>query len=195
MKILILFISILAALSCQKSSFGIDISFNGNYSTSYTSTYKYTRTSYGLEIGLPLNRFMQLELGESYTSDLYEYNDAYKTNLTSQGATSLPAGKLTQQIDSTDTYTNLSVGLFNYYFSPSIYGGIMNRKQKTKDIYGQESNDEVPMTWDAGAALSIRITRYFHLKITYRISPSGVNSPYGNPYYDQSYWGGITLSF
>ncbi|MGY3804300.1 hypothetical protein ACWNT8_09585 [Pigmentibacter ruber] len=193
MKIFLL--TIINFIFISKIAFAIDITFNGNYSTSYTSTYKYTRTSYGLEIGLPINRFMQIEMGESFTSDLYEYNDAYRTYVASQGTKTLPAGQLTQQIDSTDTFTNLSIGLFNYYFSPSIYGGILNRKQKTKDIYGQESNDEVPLTWDAGASLSMRITRYFHLKITYRISPSGVNSPYGNPYYDQSYWGGITLSF
>lgn len=187
-------ILIFLLLTFAHATYALELTFNGNYSTSYTSIYKYTRTSYGLEIGFPLNRFMKLEIGESFTSDVYEYRDDYREYLISQGVTSLPAGTLSQKIDSTDTFSNLSLGLFNYYFSPSIFGGVLYRQQKSKDIYGRENNEDSAVTWDAGAALSLRITRYVHFKITYRISPAGVSSPSGNPYYDQSYWGGITVS-
>lgn len=174
--------------------YSIEITINGSYANSYSTNYQYTKTSYGLELGVPLNQFMEIDSGQTYTNEIYAYNNDYKNYLLSKG-TALPAGNLTQEYDTTDSYANLSLGLFNYYFSPSIYGGVLNRRTKSKDYYGQVTEEETPLTWDAGAALSIRVGRHFKFKITYRISPSGVNSPYGSPYYDTSYLGGITLSF
>ncbi len=194
MKLIKNTINILFILLYPIFCYSIEITLNGSYANSYSTSYQYTKTSYGLDIGFPLNQFMELNSGQTYTNEIYTYTDDYKKYLISKGNI-LPAGNLTQEYDTTDSFANLSIGLFNYYFSPSIYGGVLNRKSKFKDYFGQVSEEETPLTWDAGAALSIRMGRHFKLKITYRISPSGVNSPSGSPYYDNSYWGGITLSF
>jgi hypothetical protein len=171
-----------------------DLTFNGSYLNSYTSSYQYTKTSYGIDLGIPLNRYFELNLGESVSKETYIFTDDYKNYLISKG-NSFPQGNLTQEYDSNDTYANLSLGLFSLYVSPSIYGGLMNREIYFRDYFGTVSTDTEKLTWDAGAALSIRLSRHLRFKVTYRISPSGVNSPYGNPYYDQSYWFGLTLSF
>ncbi len=170
-----------------------DLTLNGNYSVSYNSNYKYTKTSYGLDLGIPLNNYFELNFGDSITKEIYVYNDDYKNYLISKGNT-FPAGDLTQEYNSADNYANLSLGLFSLYVSPSIYGGVVYRRSYFKDYVGTESSGD-ELTWNAGAALSIRLSRHFRFKVTYRISPSGVNSPYGNPYYDQSYSGGLTISF
>ena len=171
-----------------------DLTFNGNYIVSYNSDYKYTKISYGLDLGIPLNRFFELNIGDCITRENYIYTEDYKNYLISKGS-SFPPGNITQEYDSNDIYANLSLGLFSLYVSPSIYGGVLNRQSYFRDYYGTVSTDNQNLTWDAGAALSIRLSRHLRFKVTYRISPSGVNSPYGYPYYDQSYWVGLTISF
>ncbi len=170
-----------------------DLTLNGNYSTNYTSSYKYTRTSWGIDLGIPLGNYFEINIGECITRDLYEYNDEYKNFLISKG-NSFPPGDLSQEYNIEDTYANLSFGLFNKYVSPSIYGGLLNRQIYYRDYYGQTTHDSEPLTWDAGAALSIYMGRHLRLKVTYRISPSGVSSPSGDKYYDEAYWLGLTIS-
>jgi hypothetical protein len=170
-----------------------DLTFNGSYSVSYNSEYKYTRVSYGLDLGIPLNNYFELNLGDCITKEIYVFTDDYKNYFISKG-NNFPAGDLTQEFNSSDSYANLSIGLFSLYVSPSIYGGIIYRRTYFYDYFGAESSGN-ELTWDAGAALSIRLGRHLRFKLTYRISPSGVHSPYGSPYYDQSYWGGLTISF
>lgn len=171
-----------------------DLTINGSYVNNYSSTYKNTKTSYGIDLGIPLNQFFELNFGETITNETYVFTDEYKNYLISKGNT-LPLGNLIQKYDASDTYANLSLGLFNLYVSPSIYGGLMNRQIYFRDYYGQETNESENITWNVGAALSVHLSKHLRFKVTYRISPSGVNSPYGNPYYDQSYWGGLTIIF
>ncbi len=195
-KIIIIIISYIIVIKnyplyAQENHF--DLTFNGSYSVSNNTDYKYTKTSYGLDLGIPLSNYFELNFGDSITKEIYVYTAEYKNYFISKGNT-FPAGDLTQEYHSSDTYANLSVGLFSLYISPSIYGGVIYRRIYFKDYYGTESTGD-ELTWDAGAALSIRLSRHFRLKVTYRISPSGVNSPNGNPYYDHSYSGGLTISF
>ncbi|APJ03550.1 hypothetical protein [Silvanigrella aquatica] len=189
----IIFIFLFSVYS-TKFIYAVEITLNGNYANSYTSSYQYTKITYGLDISIPLGNYFEFNFGETISDEQYTYNDEYKNYLISKGNT-LPAGKLTQSYKSTDNYGNLSLGIFSYNISPSIYGGIVDRDSYFKDYYGQETNDYGYITWNAGAALSIHVGRHFAIKVTYRISPSGVNSPSGTTYYDQSYTGGLTLRF
>ena len=191
--ITIFYLIILGNIPAYAQGNYFDLTFNGSYSVSYNSEYKYKKISYGLDLGIPLGSYFELNLGDCITKESYVYTDDYKNYLISKGNT-LPTGDLTQEYDSADSYANLSLGLFSLYVSPSIYGGVIYRRTYFMDYFGNESTGDA-VTWDAGAALSIRLGRHLRFKVTYRISPSGVNSPYGNPYYDQSYWGGLTISF
>jgi hypothetical protein len=170
-----------------------DITFNGSFQSSFTTNYKYTKTSYGIELGIPLSSFFEINIGESFATSKYIYTDEYKAYLTSKGI-SLPTGDLTQEYLTTSTYGNISIGLFGYYLSPSIYGGVMNSQTRYKDFFGVETSKQENLSWDAGAALSIRLSRYLKFKINYRISPSNINTASGAPLYDQSYTGGLTIS-
>ena len=191
---IIIFINILTStFNLNTKARGIDLTLNGSYSNSYTSDYKYTRTSYGLDLGIPLGNYFELNIGHTITNDSYVYTTEYKNYLINKGNT-LPAGDLIQEYNTKDTFSNLSVGLFNSYIIPSIFGGIVYRKIYFKDYYGTESTGD-ELTWNAGAALSIRLGRHIRLKISYNISPSGISSPSGSPNYNQSYLGGLTLVF
>ena len=41
-----------------------DITFNGSFQSSFTTNYKYTKTSYGIELGIPLSSFFEINIGE-----------------------------------------------------------------------------------------------------------------------------------
>ncbi|WP_397601869.1 hypothetical protein [Silvanigrella sp.] len=78
MKLIKNTINILFILLYPIFCYSIEITLNGSYANSYSTSYQYTKTSYGLDIGFPLNQFMELKSGQTYTNEIYTYTDDYK---------------------------------------------------------------------------------------------------------------------
>ncbi len=166
-----------------------DLSLNGNYQTSYASTYKYTRTFGEIELSIPMNSYMEFTTGEDITIEKYNFTEDYKQFLIDKGL-DLPPGDILRETKTFDTYANMGVGMYAWNVAPSIFGGIIHRHQCSQDYISGSSCDDVPITWNAGATVSIYMNPHFRFKFTYKISPSV--SYYGNSKYDETYSAGIT---
>ncbi|KAB8033777.1 hypothetical protein [Fluviispira multicolorata] len=170
-----------------------NLTINGNYQTSYSSTYKNTQLTWGVELGIPLFQYLELSLGKSYTKDTYEYTDDYKNSLTNKGLV-LPAGTLTQENDTSDTYINLTLSPIWTYINPSIFGGFLMRNVCSRDYFGDNTCENQALTWNAGGAISFYLSQYLRIKFSYKISPSGY-SLNQKKYYDETITAGITFVY
>ncbi len=169
------------------------LTFNGNYETTFSTTYKNTQFTWGLELGIPLNRFFELGFGKSFTQDIYEYSDDYKNSLINKGLI-LPSGTLKQENDTSDTYINLIVSPNWVYVNPSISGGLLMRSVCSRDYFNDATCQNQKLTWNLGGGLSFYITEYLRFKVAYKISPSGYRLNSKN-YYDERYTAGITFLY
>ncbi len=186
-----LFFSIFISFPCLKAAArDFELSLSGNYQTSYDKNYKYTRTSGNADLSIPLNNYMEFSTGEDVSIEKYDFTDEYRDYLISRGLT-LEPGEVVQKTETYDTYANMGFGMYAWNVAPSVFAGLMNRHQCSEDYISGNECDNVPITWNAGAAVSVFVTSHFKLKFTYKISPSVTY--YGTKKYDESYTGGISF--
>ncbi|WP_186643839.1 hypothetical protein [Fluviispira vulneris] len=169
------------------------LTFNGNYQTTYFTTYKNTEFTWGVELGIPLHRFFELGIGKSFTQDIYEYSEDYKNSLIDKGLV-LPSGTLKQENDTSDTYLNLIVSPNWIYVNPSISSGLLMRSVCSRDYFDDTTCQNQKLTWNLGVGLSFYISENFRFKVSYKISPSGYRLNSKN-YYDETYTAGITFLY
>ncbi len=149
----------------------LSMTLNGMLGNHYYRLEKHEKTLLGLEIGIPLTRFFQIDLGHSYNQDKTTYSDEYRKNVESLGYT-LPLGKIEQMNSSLQTYANGSVGFIIGFVRPTLFGGALWQTTCDEDTFQDYGCQRQPMTWNAGVGLGAVLTRFVQLKAQYRISPN-----------------------
>ena len=148
----------------------VDISINGSYSKSHAVFSTTTRTSYGLELGLPISSFFEVALGHTVTKDTETFNSIYLRLLRAKGI-DLPEYHRKSSI--TDSSVNGSMGVVVGPLKPTVFAGVLWRKECGSDSLAvSPCQSAAGPTWNAGIGVSVLVTYALRLKITYRISPS-----------------------
>jgi hypothetical protein len=170
-SISIYFLIIFLILNAQAQYEYLSMTLNGMLGNHYYRSEKQERTLLGLEVGIPLTRFFQIDLGHNYTQDKTTYSDEYRKNVESLGYV-LPKGKLEQMNSSLQTYINGSIGVVIGFVRPTVFGGALWQTVCEEDTFTDYGCQRLAMTWNAGVGIGAVLTRYIQLKAQYRISPN-----------------------
>lgn len=149
----------------------LDISLSGSYQKAHSHYSTNLRRSLGLELGIPLSAYLSLAVGHTIVQSNTEYNEKYREVLVARGLRDLPP-KLTQSYQTNDTTVNAAIGVALGALRPSLFGGALWRRSCSEDTFYDEGCEKDPVTWNAGAGLSIFLTQSMRFKVSYRISPS-----------------------
>lgn len=171
----------------------IDISLSGSYQSDIQKYLTSTRRSLGLELGLPINSFLDLSLGHTQIQDRDNYNHIYRDVKKSQGV-AVPDGELEQNTQIVDTSFNAAVGYTFGFIKPTFFGGALWRRSCLEDTYQDYGCIDQDVTWNAGLGLSTYITTNTRFRVSYRRSPSASQESVKKNY-DELTSIGLTWSF
>jgi opacity protein-like surface antigen len=186
---LITFFSTVISLENANAEY-VNISLDGSYNktlSQYSTTY---RKSWGLSLGIPITKILEIEFGHTFSDDKTVYNSDYRTLLESKGVF-LPSTEISSKQQVQDYSANAALGIPLKYIRPSLFGGILQRKVCTETPFEDEGCSAQKTTWNAGLSLQTYITQSLRLKMSYRLSPSTTTSP-GKRQFDELVSAGIS---
>lgn len=155
----------------------LNISLDGSYEQLHDEDSDTTKTSLGGELGLPLSSFFELAVGHILSVYREDYTDNYRQKILEYygryGLTDADLPRdLIRETTVMDTSLNAVVGYPIQSFKPAIFGGKLWRKVCKEDTFEDKGCASADVTWNAGVALSVMVTRALRLQLSYRISPS-----------------------
>ncbi len=184
--------SALAAPLCPPALGDIlDLTLNGAYSQAVTSYYTKTAQNYGFQVDVPLLGVLFASSSYTLSETKTRYSDTYRALVLSRGATSLPA-VLEEVENSAGTTADLALSAPLGFVRPTLFGGALWRQVCFEDAFEDYGCHQEAVTWNAGAALSVHVTSFLRLKVTYRASPSAMFS--SDKTFDTSISSGLTWS-
>lgn len=149
----------------------LDISVSGSYQKTLADDRDNYRRSWGLELGLPLTSFFEVQFGHTFIEDVTIFNERYRESAENAGY-DLPEGRLKAQSRVFDYSANGDLGVSFRAIRPSIFGGALRRKICREDYYEDHGCEQIDLSWNAGVALQVYITMSMRLKASYRVSPA-----------------------
>ena len=162
-----------AALSDRSFAQGrfLDIGLTGSYQKTLADDRDNYRRSWGLELGLPLTSFFEVQFGHTFVEDVTIFNESFRASAQRAGY-ELPEGRLKSQSRVFDYSVNGDLGMALRGVRPSIFGGALRRKICREDYFEDHGCEQIDLSWNAGVALQVYLTNSIRLKASYRLSPA-----------------------
>jgi hypothetical protein len=148
-----------------------DLSVNASFMKAHQELKTNTRTSLGIEIGVPITSYFEVGLGHSLLVDKQVFNESYKEYVRSKGY-EVPDGEIKSVDEVADTSLNASVMLPLGSVRPFVFGGMLWRTVCQEDTYEDHGCQKQKMSWNAGVGLGVNVTMSLRFKITYRVTPA-----------------------
>lgn len=153
----------------------LNVTLQGAFEKQRAKEYTLRRESYGLELGIPITWFFEIELGHNVTMQTRTYTqagiDALNEQIAEAGISGKLEGPLEDKVQQLGTTVNGSIGYPIGAVYPYIFGGKLWRTVQQRSIFyiSAPQKDE---TWNAGVGMASALGAGMKLKVSYRLSPS-----------------------